>query len=522
MKYRIYIQNVAAMLLLASAPLLFFGSCTENDLVVSAEGGEEKQVAIVPNAVASANDAGDETVTTPLGPINGLQEGMVFGFERGDYNAEDDVFIYDEDLNASLTGTCFKTETNDGYNINLSPRQFYAADGTNTRMRGWYPATGSWDGGSNRDDYTRTILWENVDGTQDIMVSNELEGNKTNVGINGHAKLFTFKHKLTQLQLYVCAENENVKERLGEVTDIKVLKQPTELQYTSGKDGDELDSANEGLLENTGSSSDNADYTVLLSGGATSITPGIYEDNADSNYGAVYAGSIMLLPGEDDGQDAVLFSVTTEKRTGEDALTNENTQALDITGFEAGNAYKVILLLQTNDIYLVPQPEPTEWRTIADETADDVDLGESDKGYPYVESERYIVSRDYFGSADFSDVSGIKTIRINEKWTSNDDCRNDEASVPAILEVGPLLGEGGEATAANLEAAKGQCPAGWRLPTKAELLLIREVQAKDADALGDRALVGSYWTVDGSTVDVGTGTVTENASTGNVRCVRDI
>ena len=61
MKYRIYIQNVAAMLLLASAPLLFFGSCTENDLVVSAEGGEENQVAIVPNAVASANDAGEGT-----------------------------------------------------------------------------------------------------------------------------------------------------------------------------------------------------------------------------------------------------------------------------------------------------------------------------------------------------------------------------------------------------------------------------------------------------------------------------
>ena len=180
MKYRIYIQNVAAMLLLASAPLLFFGSCTENDLVVSAEGGEENQVAIVPNAVASANDAGDETVTTPLGPINGLQEGMVFGFERGDYNAEDDVFIYDEDLNASLTGTCFKTETNDGYNINLSPRQFYAADGTNTRMRGWYPATGSWD--NYRGE--RYITWEDFNGTQDIMVSNELEGNKTDIGIN--------------------------------------------------------------------------------------------------------------------------------------------------------------------------------------------------------------------------------------------------------------------------------------------------------------------------------------------------
>lgn len=520
MKYRIYIQNVAAMLLLASAPLLFFGSCTENDLVVSAEGGEENQVAIVPNAVASANDAGEGTTTTPTGPINGLQVGMVFGFERGDYSAEAEVFIYDEDLNASLTGSCFKTETNNGYNINLSPRQFYAADGTNTRMRGWYPATGSWDGGSKRDDYTRTILWENVDGTQDIMVSNELEGNKTNVGINGHAKLFTFKHKLTQLQLYVCAENENVKERLGTVTDIKVLEQPTILQYTSGKDGDILDSTNDGLLTNEGSKSDNADYTVPLANGATSITPGIYDENdAENNYGAVYAGNIMLLPGEDDGQEAVLFSVATEKRTGDDALTNENTQVLDITGFEAGNAYKVILVLETNDIYLVPQPTPTIWITKNIE----VDLGESDKGYPYVESERYIVSRDYFGSADFSDVSGIKTIRINEKWTSNDDCRNDEASVPAILEVGPLLGEGAEETATTLEAAKGLCPAGWRLPTQAELLLIRQVQTTEATALGDRALVvGSYWTVDGSTVDVATGAVTENASTGNVRCVRDI
>ena len=515
MKYRIYIQNVAAMLLLASAPLLFFGSCTENDLVVSAEGGEENQVAIVPNAVVSANDAGEGATTTPTGPIDGLQEGMVFGFERGDYNERYSSYDYA----TSLTGTCFKTETNDGYNIILDPRQFYLADGKTTRMRGWYPSTGVWDITRQGERY---ITWKDFDGTQDIMVSNELEGNKTDIGINGHAKLFTFKHKLTQLQLYVCAENENVKERLGVVTGISVLEQPTVLGYTLGEEGDALDEENEGILT-VERSSDNADYTVPLSEGVTSITPGIYdEDNADRNYGAVYAGSIMLLPGENDGQDAVLFSVTTEKRTGEDALTNENTQALDITGFEAGKAYKVILLLQTNDIYLVPQPEPTKWRTIADETADDVNLGESDKGYPYVESERYIVSRDYFGSADFSDVSGIKTIRINEKWTSNDDCRNDEASVPAILEVGPLLGEGGEATAANLEAAKGQCPAGWRLPTKAELLLIREVQAKDADALGDRALDGSYWTVDGSTVDVATGVVTGNASTGNVRCVRDI
>lgn len=519
MKYRIYIQNVAAMLLLASAPLLFFGSCTENDLVVSAEGGEEdSQVAIVPNAVASANDAGEGTTTTPTGPIDGLQEGMVFGFERGDYSADDDVYIYDEDLNVSLTGTCFKTETDNGYNINLSPRQFYAADGTNTRMRGWYPATGSWDN-YRRERY---ITWEDFNGTQDIMVSNELEGNKTDIGINGHAKLFTFKHKLTQLQLYVCAENENVKERLGVVTGISVLEQPTVLGYTLGEEGDALDEENEGILT-VERSSDNADYTVPLSEGVTSITPGIYdEDNADRNYGAVYAGSIMLLPGENDGQDAVLFSVTTEKRTGEDALTNENTQALDITGFEAGKAYKVILLLQTNDIYLVPQPEPTKWRTIADETADDVNLGESDKGYPYVESERYIVSRDYFGSADFSGVTGIASIRINEKWTTNDDC-TDATSVPAILEVGPLLGEGAEETATSLEAAKGLCPAGWRLPTQAELLLIRQVQTTEATALGDRALVvGSYWTVNGSTVDVATGVVTGNASTGNVRCVRDI
>lgn len=519
MKYRIYIQNVAAMLLLASAPLLFFGSCTENDLVVSAEGGEEdSQVAIVPNAVASANDAGEGATTTPTGPIDGLQEGMVFGFERGDYSADKDVYIYDEDLNVSLTGTCFKTETNDGYNINLNPRQFYAVDGTNTRMRGWYPSTGVWNITRQGERY---ITWEDFDGTQDIMVSNELEGNKTDIGINGYAKLFTFKHKLTQLQLYVCAENENVKERLGVVTGISVSEQPTVLGYTLGEEGDALDEENEGILT-VERSSDNADYTVPLSEGVTSITPGIYdEDNADSNYGAVYAGSIMLLPGEDDGQDAVLFSVTTEKRTGEDALTNENTQALDITGFEAGSAYKVILLLQTNDIYLVPQPEPTEWRTIADETADDVNLGESDKGYPYVESERYIVSRDYFGSADFSGVTGIASIRINEKWTANGDC-TDATSVPAILEVGPLLGEGTEETATSIETAKGLCPAGWRLPTQAELLLIRQVQTTEATALGDRALDGSYWTVYGSTVDVATGVVTGNASTGNVRCVRDI
>ena len=514
MKYRIYIQNVAAMLLLASAPLLFFGSCTENDLVVSAEGGEENQVAIVPNAVASANDAGEGATTTPTGPIDGLQEGMVFGFERGDYSADDDVYIYDEDLNVSLTGTCFKTETNDGYNINLNPRQFYAADGTNTRMRGWYPATGSWD--NYRGE--RYITWEDFNGTQDIMVSNELEGNKTDIGINGYAKLFTFKHKLTQLQLYVCAENENVKERLGVVTGISVLEQPTVLGYTLGEEGDALDAENKGALTNDGSSRDNADYTVPLANGATSITPGIYDENdAENNYGAVYAGNIMLLPGEDDGQEAVLFSVATEKRTGDDALTNENTQVLDITAFEAGSAYKVILILETNDIYLVPQPTPVTWITKNIE----VDLGESDKGYPYVESERYIVSRDYFGSADFSGVTGIASIRINEKWTANRDC-TDATSVPAILEVGPLLGEGTEETATSSETAKGLCPAGWRLPTQAELLLIRQVQTTEATALGDRALVGSYWTVDGSTVDVATGAVTENASTGNVRCVRDI
>ena len=515
MKYRIYIQNVAAMLLLASAPLLFFGSCTENDLVVSAEGGEENQVAIVPNAVASANDAGEGTTTTPAGPIDGLQEGMVFGFERGDYSADDDVYIYDEDLNVSLTGTCFKTETNDGYNINLNPRQFYAVDGTNTRMRGWYPSTGVWDMTRQGERY---ITWEDFDGTQDIMVSNELEGNKTDIGINGHAKLFTFKHKLTQLQLYVCAENENVKERLGAVTGISVLEQPTVLGYTLGEEGDALDAENKGALTNDGSSRDNADYTVPLANGATSITPGIYDENdAENNYGAVYAGNIMLLPGEDDGQEAVLFSVATEKRTGNDALTNENTQVLDITGFEAGNAYKVILVLETNDIYLVPQPTPVTWITKNIE----VDLGESDKGYPYVESERYIVSRDYFGSADFSGVTGIASIRINEKWTANEDC-TDETSVPAILEVGPLLGEGAEETATTLEVAKGLCPAGWRLPTQAELLLIRQVQTTEATALGDRALDGSYWTVDGSTVDVATGTITGSPATGNVRCVRDI
>lgn len=502
MKYRIYIQNVAAMLLLASAPLLFFGSCTENDLVVSAEGGEENQVAIVPNAVASANDAGEGATTTPTGPIDGLQEGMVFGFERGDYNERYSSYDY----TTSLTGTCFKTETNDGYNIILDPRQFYLADGRTTRMRGWYPATGSWSTYKGE----RTVEWEDFDGTQDIMVSNELEGNKTNIGINGHAKLFTFKHKLTQLQLYICAENENVKERLGVVTGISVLEQPTVLGYTLGKEDDALDVNNSGALIKVGNSYDS--YTVPLTNGATSITPGVY-NASENNYGATFAGSIMILPGQND----LSFSVTTVNRPDEDNALVNSEDALENYSFEAGSAYKVILVLETNDIYLVPQPTPATWITKNIE----VDLGESDKGYPYVESERYIVSRDYFGSADFSGVTGIASIRINKKWTANGDC-TDATSVPAILEVGPLLGEGTEATATTLETAKGLCPAGWRLPTQAELLLIRQVQTTEATALGDRALDGSYWTVDGSTVDVATGAVTENASTGNVRCVRDI
>lgn len=489
------------MLLLASAPLLFFGSCTENDLVVSAEGGEEEQVAIVPEVAYNAvNGSNAEGISE--GPVNDLSIGMQFGFERGDKTLNPMGTAYYWAFASNITGTCEKTEE-DVINIAFTPRQFYLANGDDTRMRAWYPSTGVW--ALNQMSMQRTVTWSNLTGQEDIMLSNELSGNKANEGINGVSHKFKFSHKLTQLQLYVCAENTNVQARLGNVTSISIANQPTSLYYNFGY-SDAIDESNTGSLEKNGTTT--TDFSITKN-----VTLGIYDEEDKEDYGATFAGSIMILPGQND----LSFSVTTVNRPDEDNALVNLEDALENYSFEAGNAYKVVLILETNDIYLVPQPTPTTWITKDIE----VDLGESDKGYPYVESERYIVSRDYFGSADFSGVTGITSIRINEKWTANEDC-TDATSVPAILEVGPLLGEGTEATATSLETAKGLCPAGWRLPTQAELLLIRQVQTTEATALGDRALAGNYWTVDGSTVNVGTGEVTENASTGNVRCVRDI
>ena len=333
-----------------AATLAAAAGCQKNGSL-SPDGGDGQRVMIAPSVRATAPEDG--------GAIDGAQQDVTLYFMRADNPmpyGTGYMATYDTQRRVALRpkgeGTMPLSFTEPG-------AQYYNMDGSNTLMRGWFPE-GNFTGGS-----TATVVW-NFSGSQDIMVSNNLVGNRKDKGIDS-PNSFEFRHVLTQLQFYIYAETASIASSWGRVTEITVKGQNSTCTFAPAfADAMGVDELT--CIQFNGSSIDFTAYDIPVDGvqiPVKSSSPG--DDNLS---GAAAAGAVMVQPNA-----SFTIAVTVQLPDGTEYTTEDFTvpdaDANPELTFGAGEATKVILDFQPRDIDV--SLKPAAW-TVVNENID-VELG---------------------------------------------------------------------------------------------------------------------------------------------------
>lgn len=486
MKYITLFRRAALPALMAAA----LCACTDRTEELGGDDGRKPDLGqITPAVVYNAPEDID-------GPVRDIADGMTFYFARNDYEGRANRgTVCAEPIPGTIDNNL------DGYNILFNPVQYYDGKMT-TQMQGWYPEGGVYDEG---DGYPEVEF--EIDGSQDIMMSNVLEGTMADRGIDYQERddhRFVFEHKLTQLQFYVKAESQLAMEQWGEIKSISIPEQQYVATLILGIGATDPEDAECSFGRTT------TTLTAIMDNNVPFEIPLSKGDDDEGQF----AGLIMLMPqtlsaGETTEQTGLLLDVETSTGRKEIKVSVKNTLEL-----LAGHAHKAIIEFKQgpDSVILVP----TEWR----KAEVDVAVG---KPQPYVrKGENYIVSRGMFGdAADY-------TIR-DDKWTDNS--HTGENSIPAILEVSVTdLPQEYTWTDAQGTNPCSDLGADWRLPSLAEMQLIQQYKG-ELDKEGTVTPTGIYWTLysDKSgyayTIDMDgshEGVETAVGEQHKVRCVRDI
>ena len=424
---------------------------------------------------------------------NSMIESLTFTFARGDAGRRGQSDTYSE---AAISAACvFPVGEASEATVIFDPVQYYNPDGRNTMMQGWYPS-----GTYSLDESGLPQVDINFNGNDDIIVSQVLEGNGSDRGVDN---LFEFRHELSQIQFEVIAESELAAQKWGKVLSITLSGESN--KYTNWL----LSDVPSGEYSSS-TFSGNADLQAVLVGQEIVIP---YEN-------ASPAGMVMIEPRTvGRAQSIELLVETTGNGVAEVSIDNESFGG---EAFDAGIARKMTLRFLQGAIEIVLYADAVPWETPA---AVEHNVGENQ---PYVrDGENYIVTKNMFGNA-----SGW-TVR-EDKWDSSTDYSGTgDDSVPAVLEV--YAEDSG--TQATYDEAFSSCASlggDWRLPCRMELQLIAaykdELDKPAADG-GVKIPGGMYWsaTKDGAAnayyvdmADYESPVSAPMTDAYKVRCVRDI
>lgn len=188
MKKSIYFLGLCTLLLC---------SCSKSKEFTVKPSGESKPVQMVlKGGIANSKTMESASTSASLPPTRAVI--------NSDYNNSLSVYFARIDQEESSSWPSYTTvsapleatlATGSGNRtITFTQPQFYSTRNTNnsTRLVGWYPQ-GVWSAGS---------LTFNIDGVTDIMLTQELTGDKSAANQFGqNDKVFTFSHKLTRLNI---------------------------------------------------------------------------------------------------------------------------------------------------------------------------------------------------------------------------------------------------------------------------------------------------------------------------------
>jgi len=286
---------------------------------------------------------------TVINPSHGSD--LAVAFARLDQVSETDAsYPAYSTVTAPLTATWAKSFTATGATaITFETPQYYLTRTTNnnTKLVGWYPHLAA-------NTLTSGVVAIAVDGSNDIMLTQELEGNKSgNADMFGATgKIFNFKHLLSQLKFSAYAKDQAGKDAYGKLQSIALKEQLATCSIA-------LPGANTSDIAFAYASADPKDMKVInnkVSDDSAIATP-LELDIATVSGGSVTAkndkefGYALIAP--------VAFGTITLEITTEVGKTISQTLNVPAAGFEAGKAYNIVLCFTAAGIE--PTATITDW-----------------------------------------------------------------------------------------------------------------------------------------------------------------
>lgn len=335
----------------------------------------------VPTVASAANKAGsvlsrgviDKGYAGPLFvSFARLDQDETSGSYPADYSAVDSAFL--ASWQGPLAPTLDDAGADNGQNatvIKFCDPKFYLsrASNNNTKLVGWYPAyatqTALGTGGA---------LDINIDGETDIMLTEELEANKTlrfgnfKAADDADNRIFHFRHQLTQLRVYAYAVNANAPTVWGKIKSIKFKDQsptchivlPATVSYTGT-------AANLPLVEKK--VSDDSDISYGSDGLAftfdSSIAVGSADEQANRERSAVEYGYALIAPVATTGQLTLIIDM---ENGGEQSVSVPVLPVSSVNptpgGFQSGYAYNIYLRFSA--VTIEPKATISEWQSGGD------------------------------------------------------------------------------------------------------------------------------------------------------------
>lgn len=216
-----------------------------------------------------------------------------------------------------------------GNTIAFDNAQYYHGDPlTKSFLKGYYPKDATLTKASTAPEYV-SATWT-IDGTKDLMVSDYLEGSKTNAGT---AIPLEFRHLLSKITIKVIAENADVANRWGAVTAVKIKNQPVNITHKF--DGVPADQYASALATTPGS----ADISIRKVTG-NQITDALADQLTIQNVATSF-GQAMVYP-------AASYSI--EVTTSLGGTPAPITATIDGSGAQAGYNHVITLTFKAGEI----------------------------------------------------------------------------------------------------------------------------------------------------------------------------
>lgn len=341
-----FVKSIVLATVAMSAVALTGCSKKSEEIVISGD----KLVEILPAAGSSMGVISQCSVMSRAVIDPGHDQDLKVAFARLDQKSETDAtYPAYSDLAGVLTADWKKGFTaTDATAITFDAPQYYLTRtvNNNTKLVGWYPHLAA-------NTFSAGVVAIPVDGANDIMLTQELTGNKEaadNFGATG--KIFNFKHQLTLLKFNAYAKDAAGKTVNGKFNGLTLKNQlatcnielPSTVTFTAAAAPDPVDMA---MVARKADKTDDAITLPLELDVATVDASGAITAKNEKECG--YA---LIAPVAASGK--VTIAVETEL-----GGTKEYNLTLPADGFEAGKAYSITLCFTASGIE--PSATITEW-----------------------------------------------------------------------------------------------------------------------------------------------------------------